>query len=136
MALKLRIMAETQEQSAQVRAVAFRHGVSESLVFTWRRQVQQGALVPAEAPVFLPMQAFEASSMSVARSQPRPELPGYSLQHPAVSLPRRPQASIIGIELGGGRQVQGGQRHEPGRPGARAGGPAGVILSPRACRFG
>ena len=34
---KLRIVAETQEQGVLVCAVAARHAVCESLVFTWRR---------------------------------------------------------------------------------------------------
>ncbi len=103
-AFKLRIVAETQEPGFQVGAVAAWHGVSESLVFTWRRQ---GVLVAAEAPVFLPVQAFEASPMSVAGSQPRPELAGLPAPAPAVSLPSRPQASIIEMEFGGSRQVRG-----------------------------
>ena len=104
-AFKLRLVAETQEPGAQVRAVAARHGVSESLVFTWRRQVRQGVLVAPEAPVFLPVQVFEASPMSVAGSQPRPELPAPA---PAAPTPSRPQSGLIEIELGGGRQVRVG----------------------------
>ncbi len=41
---KLRIVAETQEPGARVRDVAACHGVCESLVFTWRRQVRDGIL--------------------------------------------------------------------------------------------
>ena len=37
---KLRVVAETQEPGAQVRAVAARHAVCESLVSTWRRQIE------------------------------------------------------------------------------------------------
>ena len=42
---KLRFVAETEEAGASVRAVAARHGICESLLFTWRRQVREGALV-------------------------------------------------------------------------------------------
>jgi transposase-like protein len=39
---KLRLVAETYEPGAAIRAVAARHGVCESLLFTWRRQVREG----------------------------------------------------------------------------------------------
>ena len=48
---KLRLVAEMAEPGARVRAVAARHGVCESLLFTWRRQVRDGVLVAAEMPV-------------------------------------------------------------------------------------
>jgi transposase len=102
---KLRIVAETQEPGAQVRAVAARHGVSESLVFTWRRQVRQGVLVAPEGPMFLPVQVFEASPMSGVGPQSRPELPAPA---PAAPTPSRAQAGLIEIELGDGRQVRVG----------------------------
>ena len=41
---KLRIVAEMAEPGTRVRAVAARHGVCESLLFTWRRQVCDGVL--------------------------------------------------------------------------------------------
>ena len=50
---KLRIVAESHEPGALIRAVAARHGVCESLVFTWRRQVRDGVLVAPEMPVFI-----------------------------------------------------------------------------------
>ena len=40
----------------RVRAVAARHGVGESLLFAWRRQVRDGVLVAPETPVFMPLQ--------------------------------------------------------------------------------
>ena len=49
---KLRIVAELDEPGARVCDVAARHGVCESLVFTWRRQVREGALVMPGLPVF------------------------------------------------------------------------------------
>jgi transposase len=42
---KLRLVAETEEAGASVRGVAASHGICESLLFTWRRQVRQGTLV-------------------------------------------------------------------------------------------
>ncbi|MCW3476319.1 IS66-like element accessory protein TnpA [Limobrevibacterium gyesilva] len=100
---KLRIVAETQEPGSLVRAVAARHGVCESLVFTWRRQVRDGLLTASEMPVFMPVQVFEAplSGAGPGRSE-QPSVPA-----PAPT-PSRPQAGLIEIELGGGRQVRVG----------------------------
>jgi transposase len=41
---KLRIVAETHEPGASVRAVAARHDVYPNLLRTWRRQVREGRL--------------------------------------------------------------------------------------------
>ena len=106
---KLRVVAELQEPGAQVRAVAARHGVCESLVFTWRRQVREGVLTEPELPVFLPVQVFEAPLSPAVPF--RPELPVVSAPSsvvPPASAPPRPQAGLIEIELGDGRQVRVG----------------------------
>ena len=59
---KLRIVAETQEPGAAIRAVAARHDVCESLLFTWRRQVREGVLTASpDISMFMPV-----------RRQPRP----------------------------------------------------------------
>ena len=79
---KLRIVAESQEPGTLVRTVAARHGVCESLVFTWRRQVRDGVLVAPEMPTFVPVQVFEPP-MAIA-GQRRPEQP----VTPAPTLPR------------------------------------------------
>ena len=56
---KVRIVAETNEPDSMIRAVAARHGVCASLVFTWRRQARDGLLGPALAsPMFVPVQAL------------------------------------------------------------------------------
>ena len=41
---KLRIVGDLAEPGARVCDVAARHGVCESLVFTWRRQLRDGVL--------------------------------------------------------------------------------------------
>lgn len=97
---KLRLVAETQEPGAQVRSVAARHGVSESLLFTWRRQVNDGVLVAPEMPVFMPVQISEPTLASTELS--RPEHP------PALAARARPRQSLIEIELGNGHQVRVG----------------------------
>jgi len=51
---KLEVVAETYEPGARVGDVAARHGVCESLVFSWRRQVREGRLVAPEMAAFVP----------------------------------------------------------------------------------
>jgi transposase len=92
---KLRVVAETHEPGARVSEVAARHGVSESLVFTWRRQVRDGLLSAPEVPVFVPVQMLEAAA---------------SASHGERSVPARiePPSGLIEIELGDGRKVRVG----------------------------
>lgn len=97
---KLRMVAETHEPGVRVRAVAARHGVCESLLFTWRRQVAEGVLVPPEAPVFMPVQMLEPT-LDAGRS--RPALP------PGSAPVGAPRSSLIEIELGRGRRVRVGK---------------------------
>ena len=85
-----------------MRAVAARHGICESLVFTWRRQVNDGLLTMPALPVFLPVQVFEPP---MSAELPRSEQP---LSPASAPTPPRPQAGLIEIELGGGRQVRVG----------------------------
>ena len=98
---KLRIVAESQEPGTLVRAVAARHGVCESLVFTWRRQVRDGVLVTPEMPTFVPVQVFEPPmAMTGPPRQEQDVVP--------APTPPRPQAGLIEIALGNGRQVRVG----------------------------
>ncbi len=99
---KLRLVAEMSEPGARVRAVAARHGVCESLLFTWRQQVRDGVLVAAEMPVFMPVQMLGTPLAMPGLSRPETPPPA-SPQSPA-----RPQAGLIEIELGDGRQVRVG----------------------------
>ena len=97
---KLRIVGELAEPGARACDVAARHGVCESLVFTWRRQFREGILVDPQAPTFLPVRMLEAPSSTSDLMQPVP--PG-----PAAAATRT-QRGLIEIELGGGRQVRVG----------------------------
>ena len=99
---KLRLVAEMAEPGMRVRAVAARHGVCESLLFSWRRQVRDGVLVAAEMPVFMPVQMLGTPLAAPGLSRPEPTSP---VLPPA---PARPQAGLIEIELGDGRQVRVG----------------------------
>jgi transposase len=98
---KLRLVGETQEAGTSIRAVAARHGVCESLLFTWRRQVREGVLTAPETPVFMPVHMIEAPPTAAQATLPlaaRPTAPA-----------RASMASgLIEIELGNGRQVRVG----------------------------
>ena len=98
---KARLVAETNEPGALIRAVAARHGVCESLLFTWRRQAREGLLGPAlESPVFVPVQALAPASTALA---PLDEGPRPAPASRSVGAP-----GLIEIELGDGRQVRVG----------------------------
>ena len=93
---KLRIVAETHEPGVRVCDAAARHGLCQSLVFAWRRQVREGLLAAPEMPVFMPVQMLETPAPA---TQPQPV--------PAPAPARQP-AGLIEIELGDGRQVRVG----------------------------
>ncbi len=69
---KLRIVEETHEPGVRVCDVAARHGLCESLLFAWRRQVREGLLVEPDRPVFMPVQMLKtpAATTAAAPSQP------------------------------------------------------------------
>jgi transposase len=96
---KLRIVAETQEPGARISGVAARHGLCESLVFTWRRQVREGVLAAPEMAAFMPVRMF-APLEPAAAAVPHPS-------SQALASPR-PSSGLIEIELGNGRQVRVG----------------------------
>jgi len=98
---KMRIVAESNEPGSMIRAVAARHGVCESLVFTWRRQAREGLLGPALAnPMFVPVQALASASTAVGPLEERPS--------PASASRSVGAPGLIEIELGDGRQVRVG----------------------------
>jgi transposase len=63
---KLRIVAETHELGATVRAVAARHDVYPSLLRTWRRQVRDGRLIAIARTRFDPVHIEHAAPMAAA----------------------------------------------------------------------
>ena len=103
---KLRLVAEMAEPGRRVRAVAARHGVCESLLFTWRRQVRDGVLVAAEMPGFMPVQMLGTPLGVPGLSRPEPTSPAPRPVSPSALA--RPQSGLIEIELGDGRQVRVG----------------------------
>ena len=98
---KLRLVAETHEAGTTIGAVAARHSVCESLLFTWRRQVREGVLTAAQTPVFMPVHMSDAAPMASPVPAPQAARP---------SPPARPAtpSGLIEIELGNGRQVRVG----------------------------
>ena len=86
---KLRIVAQSEEHGAGVRAVAARQGVCESLVFTWRRPVRDGVLVAPDMPVFMPVRMLELGG-DHGRSVPPRAAPGarVSDEPPAIGSGR------------------------------------------------
>jgi len=103
---KMRLVAETHEPGSMIRAVAARHGVCESLLFTWRRQAREGLLGQAlESPVFVPVQGFAPTSTAVAPLDARPG----PVSPPASATRSAGAPGLIEIDLGGGRQVRVGR---------------------------
>lgn len=98
---KLRLVSQTHEPGTTIGAVAVRHGVCESLLYTWRRQVREAELTTPEIPAFLPVRLLDP--------------PRSTLCAPSAPTSRPEQASrsggpsgMIEIELGNGRQLRVG----------------------------
>jgi transposase len=98
---KHRIVKESTEHGAVMRAVAARNGVCESLLYTWRRQMREGTLREIETPAFVPVRVFE-TSMNALSSAGESERTSSSTRSAARS-------DLIEIELGDGRQVRVGR---------------------------
>jgi transposase len=97
---KLRLVAETHEPGGLIRAVAARHGVCESLLYTWRRQARGGELAFPEMPGFVPVKMLDGAA---------PAAPGTSrrrVSDPAQSV--RSGGGLIEIDLGNGQQLRVG----------------------------
>jgi transposase len=90
---KVRLVEETLRAGETVCGVARRHGLAQSLLFTWRRQARQGRLGGEAVPALVPVEIGSA---------PVPKSP--CARQPPSSLPaQRAGAGIIEIELGGCR---------------------------------
>lgn len=89
---KLRIVAESHEAGAIVRAVAARHDVYPSLLHNWRRQMRDGRLAALPAADFLPVHVSDA-----APAQPN-----------ILRSPHSPNPDTIEIELPDGCRLRVG----------------------------
>ena len=87
---KMRIIEETLAPGAVVTEIARRHGISTSLVFTWRRRARLASVVSA-GPRLVPVQLSPAAAESVR-----------SIEAPAA-IPSRKRRGLI--ELGDGKRV-------------------------------
>jgi transposase len=102
---KRRLVAETLEPGATVHAVAQRHGVNTSQLFTWRKRFRADlglpALEPARVPAFAAVEVatVHGSLEELSETEPRPDTvtPG----------------GVIEIELPHGRRVRIAGRVEP-----------------------
>jgi len=98
---KVRLVAETHQPGSMIRAVAARHGVCESLLFTWRRQAREGLLgETSQSPMFMPVQTHAPSGTVVTPLDDR--------TRPASGSRSADTPGLIEIELGNGRQVRVG----------------------------
>jgi transposase len=89
---KMRIIEETLAPGAVVTEIARRHGISTSLVFTWRRRARLANVVSA-GPKLVPVQLTPAAAESVR-----------SIEAPAT-IPSRKRRGLIEIELGDGKRL-------------------------------
>jgi len=90
------IVAETLMPGAVVSEVARRHGVAQSLLFTWRRLARSAGAATRDGSILLPVEV-EAAAPSTSEA-PRPSRPTMS--------GRRTRSGVIEIELGSGSRVR------------------------------
>jgi len=90
---KVRLVEETLQAGETVCGVARRHGLAQSLLFTWRRQARQGRLGSKAVPALVPVEITSTPALAAACAPPPPSSP--PTQHS--------KAGIIEIELGGCR---------------------------------
>ena len=67
---KLRIVEESFVGHRQASATARRHGISRSLLTTWRRQFRNGELGAMRTPMFTPVSVAAAAPTSVSEPPP------------------------------------------------------------------
>jgi transposase len=93
---KARIVEETLARGAVVSEVARRHGVAQSLIFTWRRLARTAEPARSNGSILLPVEidAMASAPGSEARP-PRPARNG-----------RRQKPGMIEIELASGSRVR------------------------------
>jgi transposase len=94
---KARIVEETLMPDAVVCEVARRHGVAQSLLFTWRRQARVAEVSGADGSILLPVEIRTMTTPS--RAEPPRQLR-------AATNGRRSKSGVIEIELGSGSRVR------------------------------
>ena len=86
---KVRLVEETLQAGETVCGVARRHGLAQSLLFTWRRQARQGRLGSEALPALVPVKITSAPDLASTGAPPVPSSPA-----------QRARAGLIEIELG------------------------------------
>ena len=95
---KARIVEETLMPGAVVSEVARRHGVAQSLLFTWRRLARTTEPARRDGSILLPVEID-------ATAPPPPPSEATRPSRPATSG-RRMRSGVIEIELGSGNRVR------------------------------
>jgi transposase len=93
---KAQIVEATLMPGAVVNEIARRHGVAQSLLFTWRRLARTAGPATMDGSILLPMEV-EAAATSTSEA-PRPSRPTMS--------GRRKRSGVIEIEFGSGSRVR------------------------------
>jgi transposase len=94
---KARMVEETLAPGAVVSEVARRHGVAQSLLFTWRRLARTADPAGRAGSILLPVE-IDAPAPPLVSEATRPLRP--------PSNGRRPKPGVIEIELGSGNRVR------------------------------
>jgi transposase len=95
---KARIIEETAQPGVVVCDVARRHGISQGLLFTWRRLARQGRLGGDPGPRLVPVEIVPTPTPPPPTPPPSDEV--------AATLRTRRKLGVIEIDLGGGRRVR------------------------------
>jgi transposase len=90
---KVRLVEETLQAGETVCGVARRHGLAQSLLFTWRRQARAGRLGSEAVPALVPVEIASAAAPA----------PTCGPQPSSSPCAQRARAGIIEIDLGGYR---------------------------------
>ena len=90
---KARLVEETLVRGAVVCEVARRHGVSQSLLFTWRRQSRAEAPSESAGSILLPVEIESSATTSEVHCR-------------AAGGRRRRATGTIEIELGSGKRLR------------------------------
>lgn len=69
---KVRLIEETMQSGRTVCDVARRHGLAQSLLFTWRRQARQGCLGVGAVPAIVPVEITPSQADAPAGAPPPP----------------------------------------------------------------
>ncbi|SMX56366.1 putative transposase [Bradyrhizobium sp. ORS 285] len=85
---KVRLIEETMQSGQTVCGVARRHGVAQSLLFTWRRQARQGRLGAEAVPAIVPVAIVSSQADDLTRvpSPPSPSRAAPSMRAGKIEI--------------------------------------------------